>query len=297
MTLGQDVGLAASAVAGLCCFYWMRPRRAATDDEPRCGGCGYIVFGLPGPICPECGSDLRLVPVVHGKRPLRGPPLALLWTGFVFLTVFVPGCVIYEQWVRPHLPSHYEFRVAWTFYQPFSERYRAIYLWGDGEGYGAPRAAHLGLSLTRAGNDVRAMTVEPGRLGYRYTVTPGETVVQGRRLDEEAIMNWFADAGIRPTEDVRNEARVVMAAIHAVNEPDSRLKYPSLAGTFRSGGSGDMWSDQEPLGYDFPVPAVAILVWLWPVLKRQWRWHWTFLRPGKFVNSTDRGATPTGQYL
>ena len=31
--------------------------------EPRCGRCGYIVIGLPGHVCPECGSDLRVVGV------------------------------------------------------------------------------------------------------------------------------------------------------------------------------------------------------------------------------------------
>jgi rRNA maturation endonuclease Nob1 len=32
-------------------------------DHPRCGGCGYIVIGLPSHICPECGGNLRDVGV------------------------------------------------------------------------------------------------------------------------------------------------------------------------------------------------------------------------------------------
>jgi rRNA maturation endonuclease Nob1 len=35
----------------------------ALAPEPRCGACGYIVKGLPGRVCPECGSDLRVVGV------------------------------------------------------------------------------------------------------------------------------------------------------------------------------------------------------------------------------------------
>lgn len=34
---------------------------ADDETEPRCGRCAYIVLGLPGHRCPECGGDLRLV--------------------------------------------------------------------------------------------------------------------------------------------------------------------------------------------------------------------------------------------
>ena len=37
----------------------------------QCGHCDYDVRGLPEPICPECGSDLRII----GVKTVREPPL------------------------------------------------------------------------------------------------------------------------------------------------------------------------------------------------------------------------------
>ena len=34
---------------------------------PKCGQCGYIVRGVAGVHCPECGADLREVGIVTGK--------------------------------------------------------------------------------------------------------------------------------------------------------------------------------------------------------------------------------------
>ena len=59
------------------------------NPDPRCGQCGYIVRGLTTLNCPECGSDLAAVGVVHGPLPSRwrraGPMILgiLIWTGIV----------------------------------------------------------------------------------------------------------------------------------------------------------------------------------------------------------------------
>jgi len=29
----------------------------SNPDEPRCVGCGYLLIGLPGTVCPECGRQ------------------------------------------------------------------------------------------------------------------------------------------------------------------------------------------------------------------------------------------------
>jgi hypothetical protein len=39
-------------------------RRPPNHIVPKCGSCGYIVAGLPGHRCPECGANLRHVGIV-----------------------------------------------------------------------------------------------------------------------------------------------------------------------------------------------------------------------------------------
>lgn len=46
----------------------LQRENAHSSAEPRCGRCGYIVIGLPGHVCPECGGDLHAVGVY---RPIR----------------------------------------------------------------------------------------------------------------------------------------------------------------------------------------------------------------------------------
>ena len=50
--------------------------------EPSCGHCGYCVRGLPGLVCPECGSDLREVGILTKDFTRKSPNLSrpVLWT-------------------------------------------------------------------------------------------------------------------------------------------------------------------------------------------------------------------------
>lgn len=71
----------------------LRPRELEAPAGPAaCGTCGYDVRGLPGDICPECGSDLRVVGRMTPsfRRWQKVPPLArgVFWTT---LLVFVGG--------------------------------------------------------------------------------------------------------------------------------------------------------------------------------------------------------------
>jgi len=61
------------------------------DAAPRCGHCGYDVRGLPSPVCPECGSDLRIVGV--GRR--RPPPLSE--AGWYVLAMLVLAILLFAS--------------------------------------------------------------------------------------------------------------------------------------------------------------------------------------------------------
>jgi hypothetical protein len=90
--------------AGVLFGYWRRQSIRVTD--PSCGKCRYIVRGLEGDICPECGSDLRAVgilqpgaiePLSRGKRVLLWLFVAPVPTLILFL-ILMPLCV--PQWLK-----------------------------------------------------------------------------------------------------------------------------------------------------------------------------------------------------
>ena len=59
-----------------------------------CAACGYIVRGLPGMTCPECGADLSRPGGVLTPRAL--PPLSRMWLLFLWTVIFGLGFVAME---------------------------------------------------------------------------------------------------------------------------------------------------------------------------------------------------------
>src|SRR5437588_12839068 len=94
-------------VLGSAVLQWAsrgRTRNKAT--EPRCGRCGYNVTGLPGTICPECGSDLREVGIIWpgARKSLPRWVRAFGWSVFVLLAVLLPLEGIGAM-IAPRLPQ------------------------------------------------------------------------------------------------------------------------------------------------------------------------------------------------
>ena len=74
----------------------VKPRApAARAEEPTCGKCGYIVRGIAGWTCPECGSDLREVGIVApGLRKALGTPARLgIWALVATAPALILGAV------------------------------------------------------------------------------------------------------------------------------------------------------------------------------------------------------------
>ena len=49
------------ALFALAVWYMVKQRRKRRDSEPRCAKCGYLLYGLPSNICPECGTPFEPV--------------------------------------------------------------------------------------------------------------------------------------------------------------------------------------------------------------------------------------------
>ncbi len=108
------LGVYVAVTAGVVVFLRAQRRRAADDEEARCGSCGYPTRGLPTSICPECGRDLNVVgtrrPTSWNRLtpPQRRSRLVGAWTvwaiGFAWVMWppfewFQPG----TQWLQDNL--------------------------------------------------------------------------------------------------------------------------------------------------------------------------------------------------
>ena len=87
---------------------WVRHRQQRLDaDKPRCARCGYIVTGIRGQRCPECGHDIEPRELVAWglRKPLSASWQILVWTlamsyagvfGFRYPASLFPWC--YESY-------------------------------------------------------------------------------------------------------------------------------------------------------------------------------------------------------
>ena len=82
-------------------WYFRRCERSRVSERPSCAKCLYPVEHLPTSICPECGSDLKVVGIITYRRrwwAVAGQVVALT-------ALFVFGFIALANLVGPQLPE------------------------------------------------------------------------------------------------------------------------------------------------------------------------------------------------
>ena len=206
---------------------WARRRPAL----PQCRRCGYLVFGLPGFTCPECGSDL------HGSGTLRPRPFAprrvlspvrrsagaaamfLVWwpAGVGMLAPYVPRWETDRRYTKTPVGR---LEIIASGLHPLPLRASQMYLeiWNNDDPY-RPRA--------------QRMIIRPSSLGYAYWNRAGARVDRQSGLDVEVIRGLVRSMDNRASEQdlarTVQEIRAVRSVWYANFEVDrSHRIYASL---------------------------------------------------------------------
>jgi hypothetical protein len=244
----------------------LRGRVRHASDEPQCGKCGYNVTGLPGTVCPECGSDLGAVGIRHPGQWV--PPSRLTraagWTPFVLLAVLLPLMQLTVE-LRPYIPAIHDVKVSRDFGMPESAAYDSIEL-----------TAHTRAVTRRSLPPPRKVTLtlvlKDGRRATRQIGL--EDLPQ---WDAARITAWMRTVGVlAPQDALLAEARAVRAEVEwSLKSPaEGAASFPAGYGTTGESStidtegpflanSGNRTVTVQPVPWQSFLPlSVAALVWL-----------------------------------
>ena len=248
-------------------------RQAKVWGPVRCKRCGYIVAGIEGRICPECGADLRLVGTTtrDGFLPPGRAYLAVAWSVFVLLGVWVPLMAVYERYVEPRLPrvlaTQFEFELeSWP--QEPGRWHEYQMSWKDESvGYRPGPPKTLTVRLMKGDEHHPLATPEPLRLDV---ADDQQGTMPGR------VRNWAEAHGLDPSVEQNGHELLAIerfAHVAFTTSADQVSDFPRKGlGLLSLSGGGSV--TPRPWGRFVLIPlAVAAGVWvagLWWVLRRKW---------------------------
>jgi len=258
---------------GVACLLWLPRGRKVGRAEPRCAACGYIVHGLPEPICPECGSDLSQPNAI--VRSTRLPPgrlaRSIAWTLFCLLAVMMPLMMAWQVFAIPRLPRVYNGSRIVTFSYPDSQAYLSIRLEARShrhvyEGDPDPPPDELKIQLARSDHSIRELAIDPPTLRFRDTLRK-QNQWSANPLDADALVAWLKNAGVQaPAENLQREMQIVMTQIPQMHTGSSMSRL--TAGSGFSGVSSTSGSSMNPLPWaGLPPLVAAAIIWAIGVLR------------------------------
>ncbi|HEX8913987.1 MAG TPA: hypothetical protein VF796_16685 [Humisphaera sp.] len=249
-----DLGLGAAAATA-----------AGSPDEPRCGGCGYIVLGLESMTCPECGEDLRRVGIDAGQRRGAGVGRGLSNGAIAFVIVVGWSVLVWTaarsagNWLERHGPRVRTVNFNAVLSGPRSGAYDAIKVTGAGERSGTDGrmpsklldAQQVALTVVGSGGVGGTMTIdlEADRYTTEFLGAGGRTTGSGAGLSAAAVGTFVARAAGkdgRPPADrgpIDAEAREVVALM--LRPPSQHQAITGSSGGSVSGSSGNYGGNES----------------------------------------------------
>lgn len=254
----------AIVVAAAILFRWLLIRSAGrVASEDRCAKCGYIVMGLPGLICPECGSDLAVAGAIiwRGARAPLGRGLRV----FLWSVGFWAGYwAISAAWLNG-LPEVWIIETDNQFKNPKSGAYDNVKFDYKGEAFlREPISGRAKITLRDIKGREGAMEVDSKSGSYRSVFGP--VAIDGDRgFGREVILRWMDSFGIDvQSPKVRLEADSIAQTLHDAMTDGWRKSY----GGFQQSGGGSASHSRELYAviagrWGMVLIWVVGCVWLW----------------------------------
>jgi hypothetical protein len=228
------VACLAIVIAAAILFRWLLIRSAGhVVSEDRCAKCGYIVIGLPGLICPECGSNLAIGGAIirRGTRtPMRRGLRVFIWSASFWVSYWA----ISAAWLNER-PEVWIVETDYQFRNPKSGTYDNVIFDYKGEMFlREPISGRAKLVLTDLKGRQGAMEVDSKSGSYR-TVS-GTSIINGDRgFGKEVVLRWMDSFGIDvQSPEVRLEADSIAQTLHDAMSGGWRKSY----GGFQQSGGG-----------------------------------------------------------
>jgi hypothetical protein len=190
-----------------------------SPDMPKCGQCGYIVRGVAGVHCPECGADLREVGIVTGKSGLG----VVVWA-VVFSIIFgIVACVLTGISVEYIGPRSYHRSESLSLSSPSSGKYKQIdinaaadkVVWFPRSSNNNRQVSFEQVQLVIVAHDgtTKQIDIDTVTMGYRYTGKDGKAVSANQGLNQQIMLDWMKTVGVDTADnDVQTEANSLLAA-------------------------------------------------------------------------------------
>jgi hypothetical protein len=195
----------------------LRPRRRFT--APACPHCHYDVTGLPGPICPECGSNLDVIGALKpGSRMPRTPlTRATIWT----LLLPLPALIL-SALLEPLVPRRYTEVKEVALDSPASAAYQHVAIRSYWDGYVRPyrftriQVWFFGRPLQGRSTPLSNLTIERDGSVTWHPPLDAQPVMYLGNADLDTILACLASVGADTTDErVRVEAASVLNGISA----------------------------------------------------------------------------------
>ena len=250
----------------LLVLIWRRMRRGNVVDAS-CGHCGYLVVGLTGPICPECGSNLSEVGI---RLPGDVRPMPRLLRGLIFTLLYVALIALIFPLIAPILPRWYSIASSLEMSYPVSRDYHSVSAIASGSGW-SPMAKfdHVDLTLVPRDGESRLLRIdiEPSASDATIELARQEdqsiTVHDIRDVTPQLVLRWMNMFVGPDMAALRDEAESVSVETIKLASSDAQVQQTTPQRTPFSSLKFRQWPAGTVISWCVIIPLIIVGLAIW----------------------------------